>query len=129
MFKGHRCWSTSPKTFAYYQNHNTNDDIMNVVSYNNIRLKCYINVSKCLLDILYIAPHAVAGSPILARAIDNFNIFLNKIKKINYKSNFSTETLPSGLIIHFKLLSASNFKWCFISLGIPVLKTLYRGFE
>ena len=66
------------------------------VSYNTIRLKCYINVSKCLLDILYIAPHEVAGSPILARAIDKFKLILNKIKKINYKFNFSTETLSSS---------------------------------
>ena len=38
---------------------------MRFVTYNNIRLKCYINF-------LYMAPHEVVGSPILARAIDYF---------------------------------------------------------
>ena len=62
---------------------------MQFVTYNNIRLKCYINVSKCLLDILYIAPHEVAGSSILARAIDNFKLFFDKLKSL--KRIFSIE--------------------------------------
>lgn len=44
------------------------------VTYNNIRLKCYIKF-------FYVAPHEVAGSPILARAINNFKSFLNELKK------------------------------------------------
>ena len=123
---GHRCWRTS-HTFGYIKNQITTQDKMSFVTYNNIRLKCYINVSKCLLDILYIAPHEVAGSPILARAIDHFYSFLNKIKKINY--NFSTVIIPvSSLSIHLILSPAVNSNFSTISRGIPHLNELYWGF-
>jgi len=47
---------------------------MNFVTYNNIRFICYLNF-------VLIAPHEVAGSPILARAIDYFNSFFDELKK------------------------------------------------
>ena len=47
---------------------------MNFVTYNNIRLKCYLNF-------VFMAPHEVVGSPIVARAIDNFWSSINELKK------------------------------------------------
>ena len=49
---------------------------MNFVTYNNIRLKCYINF-------LYMAPQSSGCSPILARAIDNFYCVFSELKKIS----------------------------------------------
>ena len=44
----------------------TSEDKMNsVVTYNNIRLKCYLNF-------VLMAPQEVVGSPMLAKAIDYF---------------------------------------------------------
>ena len=52
---------------------------MILVTYDNIRLKCYIN--------LCIVPQYVMGcSPILANAIDKFQSYL--LKKNSKKSNF-----------------------------------------
>lgn len=100
---------------------------MNFVTYDYIRLKCYINVSKCHLDISYIAPHEVAGFPILARAIDKFKLVLNQIKKINY--NFSTVIIPvSSLSTHLILSPAVSSNFSTISRGIPQRNELYWGF-
>lgn len=83
---------------------------MNFVSYNNIRLKCYINVSKCHSDVLYIAPHEVVGSPILARAIAKFKSVFNEIKKIECGLIFTYFRLQnlelSHLIVGLKIFSA-----------------------
>ena len=50
---------------------------MNFVTYNNIRLKCLIN----LFILFYMAPHEVAGSLIVARAIDKFQSLNTELKK------------------------------------------------
>ena len=77
---------------------------MSFVTYNNIRLKCYINVSKCLLDILYIAPHEVAGSPTLAIAIDYFNSFFDELKKLKGYLFFSIYSFSNSVTISLIVL-------------------------
>ena len=52
---------------------------MNFVTYNNIRLKCY-------LKFIYLAPHEVAGSPMVARAINIFK--MANAKKIIFNGIF-----------------------------------------
>ncbi len=86
---------------------------MNLVTYNNIRLKCYLNF-------VLMAPHEVAGSPILARAIDYFYLFLNDLKKEkNHKSNFLTPTLFSSQY-HIRVSPFFKFSLSTISCGIVV---------
>ena len=101
---------------------------MTFVTYEYFRLKCYIN----LFTLFYIVPKRMGSNHVLARAIDNFKLFFKDLKKNtkkNYKINFSTVTLPSESIVHFKLSLASRFKCFFISLGIPVLNVLYWRLE
>lgn len=47
---------------------------MNLVTYNNIRLKCYLNF-------IYLASHEVKGSPMVAKAINKFQTTMNDLKK------------------------------------------------
>ena len=47
---------------------------MKFVTYNNIRLKCYLNF-------VLMAPHEVAGSPMVADAIDYFWTVITDLKK------------------------------------------------
>lgn len=89
---------------------------MNFVTYNNIRLKCYINVSKCHLDIFYMAPHEVVGSPILAKAIDIFYNVSLKLKKICVYSFFMVTTISS----FWELTSQDNLLLS-VSSSIPTI--------
>ena len=94
---------TSPFT-RLHKKQVTWKDKMYRVTYKYIRLKCYIKFF-CM------APHEVAGSPMLARALDNFYLFLNDFKKENnHKSNFLIQTLSSSQIqINVSPLFNSNF--------------------
>ena len=91
---------------------------MNLVTYVNIRLKCYINLFTCF----YIVPAEKDCPQMLARAINFFwNDFGKKIR--NYNSNFLTIT-ESGLSsskIHMRLSPLFNPSFSTISLGIVVL--------
>ncbi len=67
------------------------------------------------------APHEVVGSPILARAIDNFNLFFGQIKKVFYTSNFLIQTLvSSSLNTQTRLSPFLIFNLSAISWGIVV---------
>jgi len=87
---------------------------MNLVTYNNIRLKCYIN----FLDI---APHEVVGSPILARAINNFNPFFKQLKK-NYLflATYSVMSSITISLIGLCFLAAIIFRSVFNSSSIVI---------
>ena len=96
---------------------------MNFVTYNNIRLKCYLNF-------VLMAPHEVAGSPILARAINFFYCVSNKIKKICVYSFFMVTIISSlcELTSHAILLLSVNSSIPTISEGIVVLNDFEFGF-
>lgn len=96
---------------------------MNFVTYYKYWLICYIKFF-CM------APHEVAGSPMLARAIDNFyNVSLD-LKKICVYSFFMVTTISSfcELTSHDNLLLSVNSSIPTISDGIVVLNDLDFGF-
>lgn len=76
---------------------------MNFVTYNNIRLKCYLNF-------VFMAPCVKVGSPIVARAIDKFRSSINELKKIEYVFSlayFRSQNLGVlRLIVGLKISSA-----------------------
>ena len=81
----------------------TSEDNMHFVTYYNLRLKYYIK--------FYVVSKRIECCDVLARAIDNFKQFINKNKKNNYNSNFSTVTIPvSSSSTHLTLSLGSNFK-------------------
>ena len=88
---------------------------MNFVTYYILRLKCYLNF-------VLMAPHEVAGSPIVAIAIDNFNLLILGKKEKNYNFNFLIQTLFSSPITHTKLSPFDNPSLSTTSLGIVVRK-------
>ena len=93
---------------------------MNFVTYNNIRLICYL---KFVLNFVLMAPQEVAGSPILARAIDNFKLILLGKKEKSYNFNFLIQTLfLSSSTTHTRLSPFDNPNCSTISLGIVVRK-------
>ena len=96
---------------------------MNLVTYNNIRLKCYINFF-CM------APHEVVGSPMLARAIANFYTIRTKLKKICVYSFFMVTTISSfcELTSQDNLLLSVSSSIPTISDGIVVLNDFEFGF-
>ena len=122
---GRRCGNTSP-ILGYIKTNFPEKVKMRFVTYNNIRLKCYINF-------LYMAPHEVVGSPILARAIDYFYRVSNRLKKYNgwFYSNFLTITdiSPSVISTFQSILSpACTLSTLTISLGNPTRRDLDFGF-
>ena len=96
---------------------------MNSVTYNNIRLKCYIKFF-CM------APHEVAGSPILARAINFFYRVSNRLKKICVYSFFMVTTILSfcELTSQDNLLLSVSSSIPTISDGMVVLNDFEFGF-
>ena len=89
---------------------------MYFVTYDNIRLKCYINF-------FYVAPHEVEVPHVLARAIDKFHAFFEKNNGEDYNSSFSTvittSSLSSFFCIHQTILSPFEmFNSFTISFGI-----------
>ena len=92
---------------------------MHFVTYNNLWLKCYIN----LFTLFYIVTDGKRCSYILARDINKFNLVLLIEKKLErfYKSNFSTHTIePSEVFsrIYFTLSPFSMLRAVTISFGI-----------
>ena len=108
----------------------TSEDKMNsVVTYNNIRLKCYIKVYApyCIVR------DVIGCSPILARVIDKFKSVFNEIKKIKIKDYSSfltvTEILPSVTSTRQSILSPGFTPSTFtISLGKPTFNDFVWGF-
>ena len=87
---------------------------MNFVTYNNIRLKCYLNF-------VLMAPHEVAGSPILARAIDNFNPFFKQLKKFYlFLATYSVMSSITISLIVLCFLAAITFSSVFNSSSIVI---------
>ena len=125
MVSGRRCCSISP-TPCLHKNRLPNEDKMNLVSYNNIRLKCYLNF------VLYGSTRS-GRSPMLARAIDYFYRVSNRLKKYKgwFYSNFLTITdiSPSVISTFQSILSpACTSSTLTISLGNPTRRDLDFGF-
>ena len=79
---------------------------MTYVTYNNIRLKCYIKVYApyCIVR------DVIGCSPILARAI---NFFYDSIEKINIKNKFYSflEVGINVIVAPFSLMSTFHVNW------------------
>ena len=97
---GRRCWRTSPFT-RLHKKQVTGKDKMYRVTYKYIRLKCYLNF-------VLMAPHEVAGSPMLARAIDKFYSFLNDLKKFEDYLCSSTYSFIRLVTICFTVVFCFN---------------------
>ena len=101
---------------------------MSFVTYNNIRLKCYIKVYApyCIVR------DVIGCSPILARAIDIFYIISENIKKIKeFIYSFFMVTIISSLwelTSHDNLLLLDSSKIPTISEGMVVLNDFDFGF-
>jgi len=89
------------------------DKMISVVTYNNIRLKCY-------LKFVYLAPRVVEVSPILANAIDYFYQFILEKKEKFYNFNFLIHTLFSSSITQTILSPFDNPSLSTTSFGIVV---------
>ena len=95
----------------------TSEDKMNsVVTYNNIRLKCYIKVYApyCIVR------DVIGCSPILANAIDYFYQFILEKKEKFYNFNFLIHTLFSSSITQTILSPFDNPSLSTTSFGIVV---------
>ena len=100
----------------------TKRDKMNCVTYNNIRLKCYLNLIVIVADVKW-------SAKVLAWAIAKIQSLIEKNK--DYNSSFSTVTTTSPLSffsqVHFTLSPAAMCSDLAISCGMPHLNEVYWG--